>query len=322
MIHDIAIFDSSAPSLSPEKAARSFHAERVPLAPPPPDRDFRWRWGVAILAALLLHLGVITTIDDGFQRSKPAIEPPVPVEIVTEPPAPPKPVVKPPEQKPPVPQQKTPPSSGGNKPDETPGGSTPSTQKGDTPPPPSAASAQPLPERPAPTAAPTLPEEATPQAVPVPPASSPRETQQALVPAPVPLKKPPIPPSHQVTKPEAPSTKTTVGSMDLVTWGREGGGDKYLNAMRDKVVDHYHYPPTAEMFHVEGIAQYEIIVNRQGQILEINVVQSSGTGLLDKSGFEAIQSSSPFDPIPANVDPSNNRISLLMTMRMPIRGMQ
>src|SRR5882672_7422393 len=116
MTDHLAILDASAPSLSLEKAARSFYEERIPLAPPIPDRDLRWRWVVAILAAILLHLAVVTTIDDGFQREKRPQQAPVPVEIVTLPPKPPppKPVEKPPEQqKPPEPQQPQPERSSG-----------------------------------------------------------------------------------------------------------------------------------------------------------------------------------------------------------------
>jgi protein TonB len=319
MTHDIAIFDSPTPSLSPEKAARSFYAERVPLAPPPPDRDVKWRWGVAILAALLLHLGVVTTIDDGFQRSKPTVEAPVPVEIVTEPPAPPKPVVKPPEQKPPQPQQPEPArASGGNEPDTTPGGHQSDTHKDQVSPPPAATPAPQPAEPPPPAAAPALPHEPSPQAKPVPPAASPRETQQALVPPPVPLKKPPTPPSRQAPPKETPATKAAEGSTDLVAWERAGGGDKYLNAMRDRIKANFYFPPTAEMFHLTGIAQYEIILDRQGQILNISVTQTSGYPILDKAGFDAIQRSSPFDAFPANIAPSNRQISLTLTLPMPL----
>jgi protein TonB len=310
MNHNIAILDLPAPSLSPERAARSFYAERIPLSPPLPDRDLKWRWGVAILAALLLHLAVLTTIDDGFLRKKSPEPAPIPVEVVTELPKPPppeeKPAEKPQQQKPPEPQQPAsqqpapPQSSGGDLPDKV-QGALPATAAEDRLPPPATAPPPSAPEQPAQTTMPALPNEASPEAVPVPPASSPREIQQTLIAPPVPLKKPPAAPARQTTttappQPDVPAS-STVPDLRL----GEGGGNKYLNALRDKVSSHRYYPPTAEMFHWEGVPSYTIAINRKGELLGVRLEQSSGYAILDKAGQVAIQNSAPFGPVPPDL---------------------
>jgi protein TonB len=325
MNHKIALMSASAPSLSPEKAARSFRAERIPLAPPLPDRDVNWRWGVAIAAALLLHLGVLTAIDDGFLRKKSPEPAPIPVEIVTEPPKPPppaekpveKPVEKPPEQqKPPEPQQPQPDrSSGGDQADKAPGTAPSAPAAEDKPPPP--APPPPAPEPPAPTAAPALPAEASSQAVPLPPASSPRDTQQALIPPPVPAKKPPTPPERQVTSATPPQPQASPSSTNQDLRLGEGGGDKYLNAMRDQILRHMVYPPTAELFHLVGTALYQITINRQGQLLDARLVRTTGYEILDKAGFQTIKMSAPFDPFPPDLKGETITLDLLLAIGPP-----
>jgi protein TonB len=324
MTDHLAILDSAAPSFSLERAARSYHEERIPLSPPLPDRDMRWRWGVAIIAAILLHIVVVTTIDDGFQRSKLAEQPPVPVEIVTEPPPPPppepKPVEKPPEPKAPPasPEQKPLASSGGDQPDKPLGGA-PAHAAETAPPPPEIAPTPPLPEPPAATATPTLPDEPSPQAVPVPPPSAPRETQQATIPAPVPPKKPPAPNVRKtvITPPTQSQAATSTDSLDLQL--DEGSGDKYFNAILEKIVTHSYYPPTAEMFGFKGTAVFRVTVDRQGRLVDMELLISTHYGILDEALAKAIRASAPFSPPPLSLLAGRDNLALRVTISMPLQ---
>ncbi|MGH6940392.1 TonB family protein [Hypericibacter sp.] len=326
MTDHLAIMDSAAPSLSLERAARSYHEERIPLSPPLPDRDMRWRWAVAILAAILLHIGVVTTIDDGFQREKTRDEAPVPVEIVTEQPKPtppppePKPVEKPPEPKaPPAPPEQRPlASSGGDQPDKPLGGA-PAHATEAAPPPPEIAPTPPLPEAPAATAAPTLPDEPSPQAVPVPPPSAPRDTQQAMIPAPVPPRKPPVPDVRKtvITPPTQSQAATSTNSLDLQL--DEGSGDKYFNAILEKIVTHSYYPPTAEMFGFKGTAVFRVTIDRLGRLVDMQLMISTQYGILDEALANAIQASAPFSPPPLSLLAGRDNVVLRVTISMPLQ---
>ncbi|QEX17068.1 hypothetical protein FRZ44_23640 [Hypericibacter terrae] len=329
MTDHLAIMDSAAPSFSLERAARSYHEERIPLSPPLPDRDLRWRWGVAIIAAILLHIAVVTTIDDGFILSKPDKPDPIPVDIVMEqpkpPPAPPveKPVEKPPEPKvPPAPPQQVPPAaSGGDQADKPPGGA-PAHAAEAAPPPPATAPTPPLPEPPAATAAPVLPDAPSPQAVPVPPQSAPRETQQAAIPAPVPPKKPPVPDQRKtvITPPTQSEAATSPDSLNLLL--DEGSGDQYLNAMLATILSHSYYPPTAEMFNLSGVAIFRLVIDRQGRLVDMKLIQSTNYQVLDNAAATAIQRSAPFAPPPLSVIGGNNNIVVRAILPMPDRSRQ
>jgi protein TonB len=332
MNHNIAILDLPAPSLSPEAAARSFRAERIPLAPPLPDRDLKWRWAVAIIAALLLHIGVVGTIDDGFLRKKSPAPAPVPVEIVTELPKPPppeeKPVQKPqPQSNPPEAQQLQPDlHSGGTLKDRTAGTPSPTESPQDRPRPAPAQTPPPVASAPATASpAPPLPTEPAPDAISMPATSAARDTK-AAVPLPVPPKKPPLPvaqqaaipqPEQQAAIPQPLQPDPPAGPYDQLNPLGEGGGDKYLNAMRDSIINHRFYPPTAEMFGWVGVAIYKIQIDRKGQLMGVRLVKSSGYDLLDKAGLTTIKNAAPFGPVPPGFARGLETIVVDLTLPIP-----
>jgi len=324
MNHNTAILDLPAPSLSPERAARSFYAERIPLAPPLPDRDLKWRWGVAILAALLLHLGVVTTIEEGFLHKKPSPPAPIPVEVVTELPKPPerKPVEKPPEQpKPPEPQQPLPyRSSNGNVADK-PSGSVPQApQSSEKPQPPAPTPPIAAPEAqtstPKPLPVPAMPSEPSPQTVAVPAPTPPLDTQQAMVAPPIPPKKPPALPAQKTVSTTPSQSQDAASTTEQDSHTGQAGYDKYLKAMKAQILRHYFYPPTAEMFHLTGTAVYDITLDRSGQVQHVKLTQSAGE-VLDKAGFNAIIQSSPFGPLPTDFNADGVVVTLVFPMPVP-----
>jgi TonB family protein len=70
--------------------------------------------------------------------------------------------------------------------------------------------------------------------------------------------------------------------------GPAKAGDKYLNFVGTLIVDHLVYPPQARGLGLSGTPLYEIIVDRSGNILAVNLRESSGSSLIDKTGADAI----------------------------------
>lgn len=79
----------------------------------------------------------------------------------------------------------------------------------------------------------------------------------------------------------------------------EGGGDPYLNAMRDDIVANIIYPASAQ--GTSGGATYELVVDRRGFLLGVQLVRSSGSTALDRAGLDAIQNTAPFHPLPRRI---------------------
>ena len=81
--------------------------------------------------------------------------------------------------------------------------------------------------------------------------------------------------------------------------GPVGGGNRYLNKMRDKISKLI----TAMRIPLpERPAQFTITVMRDGKVADVNLTQSSGLKAFDQGAYAAIIRASPFDPLPAYID--------------------
>ena len=274
---------------------------RLPDFMPSEDAVARRRRGIAVGAAILIHVVAIALLLVKLPAAKNPVEKTIAVEIV--PVAPPKPkppeqVLPPPPPLPPSPEVPEPRRESGGESDRAPG---------------KAAEKAPLP-KPVPAPAPRPPK-ATPKqsleslnifppaessaaAVPFNPPPPPPKTEEAMVP---PQPQPPPEPA-----PEAPPSPDPRRG--------EGGGDRYLNAVRDAILRRFTYPPEAIAEHVVGTARYEIVVDRQGNLISLHLLKSSGSGVLDTAGMTTIQQAAPFGPVPADV--GGDQVGLLFIFHM------
>ena len=221
----------------------------------------------------------------------------IPVEIVPE--AAPKPKVQaealPQPQPQPQPQsQPDRPRQSGGEPDRAPG------KTADAPPPPKVfpvpepRPARPVPKYLAPTLALPLPAEPSAVSIPFNPPPPP-EKEQAMIPAP-PVRRPPAP------------------SLDTNQPPGEGGGDPYLNAVRDAILSRFVYPSELSSMRLTGTAQYHVVLDRQGNLLGLRLLQSAGNRILDEAGMESIKRAAPFGPPPSGV--SGDQVGLLFIFHM------
>lgn len=287
-------------------------AERLVPAPARPDRGTTWWRAAAIAASVLLHIGVILLILARFPSEGPQAPPPIPVELAALPP--PKPAPAPAATPAPKPPPQPPRSSGGDLEDRKPGASPAATTSATNPPAPKPPPTPPAPHPPAANPAPALPAEPSAKGAPVAPAASPRETQQAAIPTIVPPNKPPDPSMRPAAIPSPSSTPPSMQPTAPDMRQGEGGGDKYLSALRDDLRAHQVYPPTAELFRLRGVATYEIVITRQGQLVSTRLLQSSGYRVLDQAGFMTIRLSAPFRPVPPDI--AGEAIPLVVTLYM------
>jgi TonB family protein len=265
-----------------------------PLVPPaaPPARRERWMSSAELLLALLLNLVFLFAL---FYRPELVAppqrkEPPaISVELVPQPKAqPPKPKEQPKPQQQPKPEEKKPeePKPEEKKPEQKKpmerreSGGDPKLKQGAVPKveektkePPEKEVKKPKPDAPKQPAA-DLPDWA-------------KKLAQGYD---LPKQKDSAP-----TKARGSNAKTYRSDMT-----GEGGGDAYLNAMRDQVNAHVVYPPSAG--GATGAATYGLVVDRSGALRSIRLLVSSGRRDLDLAAGEAIMRSAPFRPLPPDYD--------------------
>ena len=81
----------------------------------------------------------------------------------------------------------------------------------------------------------------------------------------------------------------------------ESGGDRYLNTLRRDILRNRVYPPAARSLGLAGTAEYSMLLDRQGRLLRLRLLRSSGADVLDKAGMAAIERSAPFQPLPPDI---------------------
>lgn len=250
--------------------AGTFH-----VVPPPPPRPRQWsELVIAIALALFLNLLFIAPfLLTNPVRNPPAEPPSIAVDLVPEeqaPPPPPPPAPEPePEEEVTPPQERSFTRSGGE------------------------AEAPPGPEA---EDKPATPEEA-PEVEPEPePEPAPEEEAQAIEkkkevnPLDIPDWARTVEPGYAVPARPAPPAEVT---------GKAGGGDPYLNAMWARVRANLVYP--REAGGRTGVARFEVVLHRSGQVVAMKLVTSAGHPALDRAAREAIERSLPFAPFPPEV---------------------
>jgi periplasmic protein TonB len=233
----------------------------------------------AIAAAFLLHAGVFLLFFVELPKKGPSPEPSsIPVELVMLPP--PKPVAPSAPQHP-LPQQSK--KESGGDPDRAAG------QSPDV-----------APERQA-------------------------EPEPAEAPTPVRPPPPPTPPAAAATPESPPNPKQTATALprthrapaplrnDSALPG-EGGGDRYLNAMRDRIESSLEYPIAARSLRLNGVAIYDVVLDRQGRLIAVEIRLSSGESILDMAGTNAIRRGAPFGPVPSDVPGERIEIEVRLPM--------
>ncbi len=89
----------------------------------------------------------------------------------------------------------------------------------------------------------------------------------------------------------APRSK---GAVDLDD--KSYGG--YFIKMRERIDNVWVYPPDAAQNGKSGTVALEFKIARQGHVLDVKIVKTSGYGILDEAIVRAVRGASPFAPLP------------------------
>ena len=71
----------------------------------------------------------------------------------------------------------------------------------------------------------------------------------------------------------------------------------FFRRLHDKIDLVWNYPSLAARNGIEGTVELLIVVNKKGELLDVDLVRSSGSDILDSEAIQAIYRAAPFGPI-------------------------
>lgn len=121
--------------------------------------------------------------------------------------------------------------------------------------------------------------------------------------------KPPEPevkPEAPAAPPKAPESVAAARRSTQEETVNLGSGDEryapYLKRIKRKIERIWIYPSKASELREEGTTVVKFTIERNGALKEADVVNTSGSDLLDQGTVSVIRSASPFDPFPQNLN--------------------
>ncbi|HVN71840.1 MAG TPA: energy transducer TonB [Desulfomonilia bacterium] len=94
--------------------------------------------------------------------------------------------------------------------------------------------------------------------------------------------------------------KPQEAGMSFETKRRVGAG--YLDLLGAKINHVWKYPNNAIQLGKQGKVSITFILNGNGEIINIRILNSSGSSILDNASIAAIRQASPFGPLPKDSD--------------------
>lgn len=103
---------------------------------------------------------------------------------------------------------------------------------------------------------------------------------------------------------------------------KESFDAKYLNEWSNKIeqVGDRNYPREALSRRITGNLRLSVMINPDGTIYEIKVLQSSGQRILDDAARQIVRLSAPFAQFPPEIRKHADRLQIIRTWRFEITG--
>jgi periplasmic protein TonB len=103
---------------------------------------------------------------------------------------------------------------------------------------------------------------------------------------------------------------------------KESFDAQYLNEWGEKVeyVGNRNYPQEALKKHITGRLRLSVVINPDGSIYQIDILQSSGQKILDDSARQIVRLSAPFAKFPPEIRLQSDRLQIIRTWKFEMTG--
>ncbi len=91
---------------------------------------------------------------------------------------------------------------------------------------------------------------------------------------------------------------------------------EYTDSVRKKIESKKRYPIIARNMGIEGRTRLKLVINKDGSLEKVDVLETSGYEILDKTALQSIYESAPFPPIPAELKKNKLELSIYLTFEI------
>lgn len=104
---------------------------------------------------------------------------------------------------------------------------------------------------------------------------------------------------------------------------KESFDAKYLHDWGEKIerVGKDNYPQEAINQHISGSLRLSVVINPDGSIHQIDILQSSGKRLLDDAARQIVRLSAPFTAFPPEIRRQSDKLQIIRTWRFEVTGL-
>lgn len=104
---------------------------------------------------------------------------------------------------------------------------------------------------------------------------------------------------------------------------KESFDAKYLHEWSSKVeqVGNKNYPQEALSRRITGSLRLSVVLNPDGTIYELEILQSSNHRILDDAALQIVRLASPFNVFPAEIRQHSDRLQIIRTWNFKINGL-
>lgn len=115
-------------------------------------------------------------------------------------------------------------------------------------------------------------------------------------------------PNHSAQAPEQEATVSLYAADK-----KESKYASYLQHVRYKIDSVWEYPPAAKERGVEGELTLRFSIAKNGTLVDVKLISSSGHDILDREALQTIHEASPFQPMPDKL--STSRLNILASFK-------
>jgi len=98
----------------------------------------------------------------------------------------------------------------------------------------------------------------------------------------------------------------------------------YLNSWAQKVerIGNENFPEEALRKEIFGTLRLAVLINANGTLADVEILQSSGYDLLDEAALQIVRLASPFDRFPSEIRKHSDQIEIIRTWQFEITGLR